>query len=408
MILAIVFVLIAVRQVGRVRLQIWQVVLGGAVAVLLTGQISPLAALSYIDPTVIVFLLGIFVVGEALTESGYIQHIAYRIFRRAGSIDSLVLLVLFGMGFASVFLLNDTVAIIGTPVVLLFAVREQINPKLMMLALAFAVTIGSVMSPIGNPQNVLIASSGLVSGEPFAAFFIHLAIPTVLNLLVAYLLLRLFYWREFSGRNLAPKGVAILDRKLAGLCKVSLAMLAASIMAYMLLLSLGSGISPNLAYIAVISALPILLLSDKRVQIVRNIDWSTIIFFISLFVLVGSVWQSGFIQGLVGVASLDFSSVPTIIAVNILGSQLISNVPMVMLYLKLLALKRLPVVAAMALAAGSTIAGNLFILGAASNVIIVQSAERRHSQTLTFVDFAKVGIPLTALNAIIYWAFLAL
>ncbi|MDE1823601.1 MAG: anion transporter, partial [Candidatus Micrarchaeota archaeon] len=128
----------AIRQIGRFRLQIWQIVLIGAVLVLLTGQISIAAAVSYIDPTVIVFLIGIFIVGEALTESGYMRSLVYRLFRRARSVDALVLLILFSMGFASMFLLNDTVAVIGTPVVMLFAIREHINPKLMLLSLAFA------------------------------------------------------------------------------------------------------------------------------------------------------------------------------------------------------------------------------------------------------------------------------
>ena len=407
-ILAIVFVLIAVRQIGRVRLQIWQVVLGGAIAVLATGQISPIAALSYIDPTVIVFLLGIFIVGEALTESGYMQYLSYRLFRRAKSIDALVLLVIFSMGFSSVFLLNDTIAIIGTPVVLLFATREHVSPKLMMLALAFAITIGSVMSPIGNPQNLLIASSGILSGGAFVTFFAYLAIPTILNLFVVFILLRIFYRKEFSAKRLVHANVKIKDSELAGLCRISLALLIMLIFAFIIVRLSNIGIDLNLAYIAVISALPILILSEKRVHIARGIDWSTIVFFIALFVLVGSVWQSGFIQGLISGSNLDVSSVPTLLVVNIVGSQFISNVPMVLLYLKLLAFKHLSAAAAMALAVGSTIAGNLFILGAASNVIIVQNAERRHGQTLTFMDFARIGIPLTVLNAAIYWAFLAL
>jgi Na+/H+ antiporter NhaD/arsenite permease-like protein len=407
-VLAIVFVLIAVRRVGTLRLQIWQVMLAGAIAVLLTGQISPLTAISYVDPTVIVFLLGIFVVGQALTESGYMQYLSYRLFRRAKSVDSLVLLILFAMGLASAFLMNDTLAIIGTPVMLFFAARERINPKLMLMALAFAVTIGSVASPIGNPQNLLIASSGLLGAEPFATFFARLAIPTVINLLIAFALLRLFYRDEFRGRRLAHESIKIKDVKLAGICKISLSLLVISIIAYITTLSLKIDMGFNLAYIAVISAAPILILSEKRARIVRDIDWGTIVFFIALFILVGSVWQSGFINTLMQGSGINFDSMPAIFGVSIIGSQFISNVPMVLLYLKLLSLTKLPVAAVMALAAGSTIAGNMFILGAASNVIIVQNAEKRSGQTLTSLDFAKIGIPLTILSALVYWAFLSL
>lgn len=165
-----VFVLIATRQVGRVRLQIWQVMLLGAMVVILTGQISPYKALCAIDPDVMLFLFGMFVVGRALEESGYLWHLSYKLFRRAKSVDLLILLFLFEMGFASALLMNDTVAIIGTPLVLFWARKHGISPKLLLMALDFAVTIGSVMSPIGNPQNLLIAISGGMR-EPFITFF---------------------------------------------------------------------------------------------------------------------------------------------------------------------------------------------------------------------------------------------
>jgi Na+/H+ antiporter NhaD/arsenite permease-like protein len=97
-VLALVFILIAVRQVGRFRLRIWQIMLAGAVIVLITGQISPQAALHSIDTDVMLFLFGMFVVGQALEESGYLSHLSYRFFKGAKSLDALVLLILAGMG----------------------------------------------------------------------------------------------------------------------------------------------------------------------------------------------------------------------------------------------------------------------------------------------------------------------
>jgi len=120
-ILLIVFVLIAVRQIGNVKLQIWQVMLFGASAVLATGQISPEDALKSINLDVILFLFGVFVVGHALEESGYLSHLSCKFFRKARTVDRVVLFILFGGGAGSAFLMNDTLAIIGTPVVLLLA-----------------------------------------------------------------------------------------------------------------------------------------------------------------------------------------------------------------------------------------------------------------------------------------------
>ncbi len=406
-VLAISFVLIAIRQIGSIRLQIWQIILGGAVIVLITGQISPIAAISYIDPTVIVFLVGIFILGEALTRSGYIQYLAYRVFRHFRSVDKLILAILFFIGFASMFMLNDTMAIIGTPIVMLFAIKEGINPKLMLLSLAFAITIGSVASPIGNPQNLLIASSGLVNG-PFVTFFSNLLIPTLINLFVAYLVLKLFFKSEFKDKQLTHSYMGIKDKGLARLCKVSLVLLGVSVFSYIAIEVFGFIHGLSFAYIAIIPALPILLFSKERVSIVKHIDWPTIVFFIALFVLVGSVWQSGFLQYVINDLHLKVNYIPTVLITSVIGSQFISNVPMVLLYLKLLAYTHVTTATAMALAAGSTIAGNLFILGAASNVIIVQMAERKYRSYLSFFDFAKVGVVVTVLNILIYWLFLTM
>ena len=103
--LLIVFVLIAVRQVGNIRLRIWQIMLAGALVVLVTGQISPADALAAISADVMLFLFGVFIIGQALEDSGYLGHLAYRLFSRARSLNGLVLFILFGMGILSALLL---------------------------------------------------------------------------------------------------------------------------------------------------------------------------------------------------------------------------------------------------------------------------------------------------------------
>jgi Na+/H+ antiporter NhaD/arsenite permease-like protein len=95
-----------------------------------------------------------------------------------------------------------------------------------------------------------------------------------------------------------------------------------------------------------------------------------------------------------------------IMGVSIMLSQLLSNVPLVALYLPVLTQAGASTAGMMALAAGSTIAGNLTILGAASNVIIIQNAEKRSSSTINFLEFVKIGAPLTVINAAVYWLFL--
>jgi len=404
-ILALVFLLIAVRQVGRFTFRIWQVMLFGALAVLLTGQISPADALRSINIDVMLFLFGMFVIGRALEESGYLAHISYEIFKKADTAKKLLLFILLVFGLLSAFLMNDTIAIIGTPVVLLLARKHQMNDKPLLLALAFAVTIGSVMSPIGNPQNLLIAlGSGMEN--PFFTFLKFLFIPTILNLIAAYFLLMYFYKEHFNNGGLQHSQEPIHDNRLAILSKASLIMVSLLILAKIGLTISGSDIEFKLTSIAVISMLPIVLFSRRRLEIVKTIDWHTLIFFAAMFIMMESVWETGFFQGIIG--SLDFNllTVGAILAVSILLSQLISNVPLVALYLPMLIHEGAGTPEFVALAAGSTIAGNLLILGAASNVMIIQNAEKRGGSIITFLDFAKIGIPLTLLNTGIYWAYL--
>ncbi len=403
-ILAIVFILIAVRHIGKVRLQIWQIMLLGALGVLLTGQISPVDALKSINLDVMLFLFGMFIVGQALEESGYLSHLSHQFFRKARSLDGLVLLILLGMGTLSAFLLNDTLAIIGTPAILLLAKKNDIQPKILLLALAFAVTIGSVTSPIGNPQNLLIALNGNIE-NPFATFARFLLLPTVVNLLLAYLLLRLFYREHFRPKQLTNCPESIKDHRLATLSKISLILLVILVLAKIVTVILSVQIDFRLTYIALISALPIVLFSPKRLTTIQKIDWYTLIFFAAMFVLMESVWISGFFQSILNATHSNLTSVSMILIVSVLLSQLISNVPLVVLYLPMLIQLGASTKEMMALAAGSTIAGNLSILGAASNVIIIQNAEKRSGDTLTLLEFVKVGVPLTIVNVLVYWLF---
>ena len=403
-VLAIVFILIIIRRIGKFRFQIWQIMALGAVAVLITLQISPLNALKAINLDVMFFLFGMFIVGEALVDSGYLSYLSYRLFGRAKSLDTLVLLILFGMGITAAFLMNDTLAIIGTPVVLLLSRKAQTTPKILLLALAFAVTIGSVTSPIGNPQNLLIAINGNVA-NPFITFFRYLLLPTLINLLLAYFLLRLFYRKQFDHKTLSDHPEPIKDLKLALLSRISLVLLAVLVLAKIITVFAGLKIDFRLTYIALTAALPIILFSPKRLAIIRKIDWSTLVFFIAMFILMASVWNSGVFQNVINSTKMTLTSVPVIMGISVVLSQFISNVPLVALYLPMLMNMGVTNSGLMALAAGSTIAGNLSILGAASNVIIIQNAEQKSGETLTFWEFVRVGVPLTAINVFIYWLF---
>ena len=248
-ILLMVLLLIAVRQVGSFRFEIWQVMCAGAAAVLLTGGIKPGAALKAVDLDVMLFLFGMFAAGQVFELSGWLAHAKYELFKRAGSGESLLLMLVFFMGLSSAFLMNDTLAIIGTPVVLLLARKHAISPKALLLALAFSITVGSVMSPIGNPQNLLVAVKGEVPA-PFLTFMKYLALPTLLNLGFVFLLVRYFYPEDFTAARLSHSQEPVKDKALARLARVTAAVLALAIGAKILLVSISPGLDFRLTWIA--------------------------------------------------------------------------------------------------------------------------------------------------------------
>ena len=379
--------------------------LGGAVAVLLLGQIAPADALSAINIGIMVFLFSMFVVGEALSRSGYLDLLAHRFFGRARTPGTLLALVIFGFGVLSALLMNDTLAVIGTPLVLGLAARCRLPKKMLLFALAFAITTGSVASPIGNPQNLLVATQGGMMA-PFVTFAVWLLLPTLVALAAAWLVLFLYYRREMTGElpdNSPAQETAPADPGLVRIVKVSLAILVCLALANIIVSLLTGAIIIPLPLIGLAAALPIIIFSGQRLEVIKGIDWPTLVFFAAMFVLMAAVWQTGFFQSVAG--SGGVTSVPAILGTSVIVSQFISNVPFVALFQPLIMQAGGTTAQLMALAAGSTIAGNLTILGAASNVIIVQQAEAR-GETLTFWEFAKIGIPLTVIQVGIYAVFL--
>ena len=404
-VLVIVFLLIAFRQAGGLRFEIWQVMCCGAAAVLLAGRISPAAALAAIDTDVLLFLFGMFAAGQVLELSGWLAHAKYEVFKRADTEEGLLLVLIFFMGISAAFLMNDTVAIIGTPVALLLAKKHGIMPKALLLALAFSITVGSVMSPIGNPQNLLVAVKGGVH-DPFLTFFKYLALPTFINLAAVFFFIRRSYPEEFTRCPLRHAQEPVKDKELARLARWTVGVLALMITAKIFLVALCPQLDFRLTWIALAAAAPGLIFSPRRLEIIKKTDWSTLAFFAAMFVLMRAVWDTGTFQALINRSGADITGTGAITAVSVILSQFISNVPLVALYLPMLQHAGAGTHALMALAAASTVAGNMFILGAASNVIIIQAAEKKAGQTITFMEFARIGLPLTLVNCAVYWFFL--
>ena len=451
LVLIAVLLLISARSFMRTEVKIWHIMLCGALAVLALGQISVWDAAKAINYDVIVFLAGAFIVGRALSESGALNPYIERFFANPRTEKHFFLVFTAAAGFLSAFLMNDTVAIIGTLFAITLSKRMNISAEILLMTLAFSVTTGSVLSPVGNPQNLLIALSEGFTGSaafgglsaasnPFLVFGAYLILPTLISLLLIYPVMKLCYPNFSAGcgglaaiegaegacgtkpDSSATSEVAVVDEKLAKIAKLSLGVLV-----FMILLKGAASFfnyseAVRLPIIAVAAALPVILFSKRRFEMVAGIDWGTIIFFAAMFVLMQSAWDSGFIQGLLNLEAANaavtgtaagglnaggaeagtlFTSASVIYLLGITVSQLVSNVPFVALFLPLMADSGANAAVYMALAAGSTLAGNLLIFGAASNLIIIQNAER-YGSTIGFLNFARVGIPLTVAQSAVF------
>jgi len=236
--LALVIALIIFRRVGKYEVPIWASMAIGAAIVLLTGAITPLAAWNAIDFGVIAFLFGAFAIARALEASGLLEQYTYQAIGKAKNYRDLLLIIIFGTGFLSALLMNDIFAVVGTPIIILMARKLGLSAKPFLLALAFAVTIGSVFSPIGNPQNLLIATKSNMQ-SPFVLFAAHLLLPTIINLAIAFMLIRFFYpeTKETKELKLSENVSMVRDAKLARIAK-----LCAGIFALLILLRVLAGL----------------------------------------------------------------------------------------------------------------------------------------------------------------------
>ena len=415
-IFAIVYLLIAFRNFRQFKLPIWTIMLAGAVAMISSGVIPLQTAYNSINLDVIFFLLGMFSIVAAMDLSGLLEYFTARMVRLAKTPQNALALVLFGMGLLSAFLVNDTLALTATPIMLGLARHMRINPKVLLITLALGVTIGSVMTPVGNPQNLLIAlSTGLPN--PMLDFLHFLVPPTVAGLVITYAILRYYFRRDLAQsadtfQESSPPP-AVRDRRLARLS----AWVAGTVVVGFFLVGIGQlfGVQGNfnLGTVSLIGATIIYLLSGRRREILASIDWGIIVFFLSLFIVVQGFWDSNALQSLMSyLPALNpadlMVSLGVIILVSLVFSQFISNVPFVAVYIRVMQAAGFTgsnVKAWVALAGASTLAGGLSLLGAASNVIILEQAESR-GFGFSSVEFSKVGLLVTIPNILVLYLFL--
>lgn len=389
--------------------------LAGAIAMLFAGVIPIQTAYASINLEVIFFLLGMFSIVAAMDLSGLLEYLTARLVRFSKTPQKALALVLFGIGLVSAFLVNDTLALAATPIMLGLSKQMRIRPAVLLITLSLAVTIGSLMTPVGNPQNLLIALTTGIQ-NPMFDFLYYLVPPTVVGMLVTYFVLKRYFRRDLEESVQYFQNVALVpvkDRRLARLSAFVAGIVVAGFFIVGIAQLFGIQGNINLGTVSLLGATIIYLVSSRRREILASVDWGIIVFFLSLFIVVQGFWSSNALQSLLlylpALNPMDIAlSLAIIILTSLVFSQLLSNVPFVAVYIKVMQAAGFTgdnVKAWITLAGASTLAAGLSLLGAASNVIILEESERRGSG-FGSLEFTKVGILVTIPNILILYFFI--
>lgn len=408
------YLVIGLQRIPRLHIGRPAGALLGAVAMVAFGVLDFEAAKAAIDLDTILFLLGMMIILGYLELSGFFEVVERRILGFARSARALLWLVVLSAGALSALFMNDTVCLMLTPILVRVTRRLGLPPAPYLIALATAANIGSTCTIIGNPQNALIA---VRSGIGFLPFLGALGPVAAVGLVAAGLLLSFLHRRVITTAPLVVPPPREARPVQPYMLTASLAAGAGMVVALM------AGARPATAAMTAGAAV-ILAGAARPREALRQVDWSLLLFFGGLFVVMRAVEQAGLAQALVAgitgpLGHADPAGAATAtaagatlgrlaLAVTLL-SQAVSNVPAVMLFVP--SLQAIPAPAAealwLALAAFSTLAGNLTIIGSVANVIVFETA-RRDGVDVGFLEYLKAGVPLTLVTLLAAWGWLTL
>ncbi len=381
---------VAIGRFPRLHMNRATIALVGATTLVLVGAITFAQAYDSLDADTLVLLFAMMVVNVNLSFAGFFRLIGQKVIHWARTPRQLLALIMISSGILSAVFLNDTIVLMFTPMVLEMALALKRNPVPYLMGLATAANIGSTATITGNPQNMII---GVASAIPYAVFTRYLAPVAVGGLLLAWIILVVVYRREFDNHEFQlEKGAAVQYHR---------ALLIKGCVAVVLML-IGFLTHLPIPLSALLAAS--LLLVTRRLKperVFREIDWSLLVFFAGLFVVTGAIEKSGISAQLFRVLSpIAQRSMALFSGVSTVLSNLVSNVPAVLLFRPLVPHLADPQQAWLNLAMSSTLAGNLTLLGSVANLIVAESAKRQNVN-LSFKEYLKTG-PLITLITLIW------
>jgi Na+/H+ antiporter NhaD/arsenite permease-like protein len=371
-------------------------IIGGALVVV-TGVLPWERAVAAVDAHTLVLLFGMMIVAAYLRLSGFFRLVTYAAVRRAHTPVGLLALIIVAAGVLSALFVNDVVCLVMAPIVLDLARQLRLPPVPYLIALATAANVGSVATLTGNPQNMLVGS---FSGISYRAFLLREAPVAVIGLALVFGVIWLVYRRQLPT---ALPAADLEDRFAVHYPLMIKTIIAVAVM----LVAFLAGVP--IALVAIGGAAYTLL--TRRVnpeKVYREIDWGLLVLFTGLFVVIGAVEETGLAAEALGWASAAGLHRPLVLTVVTAAlSNLVSNVPAVLLFKSVIPTFGEPVRAWLLLAMASTLAGNLTILGSVANLIVVEQA-RGAGIPVGFLEYSKVGVPITVLTLLVGWLLLVL
>ena len=389
-IFVITYVLISGRQLKILPLNRPAAALLGAVLMIATGVVTPERAYRAINYDTLVLLLGMMLISAYLYLAHFFEWAADLVLNFSRTPARLLLYVTLTSGILSALLVNDTICLMLTPLVVAVIRRGKLPLLPYLVALATSANIGSVATLVGNPQNMIIGHFSHVSFSEFSRSLMPVA---VIGMAINFFILR-FGFRKMlpataidHAKHLVPK----LERGLFALVCVVLVSIFAGFLAGL-----------NLAWTAMAGAALVMVLARRDTRdVLKLVDWHLLLFFAALFVVVDGLRDTGLPDALYSRLQPIFgSSVPAqvwnLTWFSVVGSNVFSNVPFVLVAGNWIARFAEPALMWKVLALATTFAGNLTIVGSVANMIVVESA-RDHIQ-IGFWDYARFGIPITILT----------
>ncbi|HEY1242995.1 MAG TPA: anion transporter [Bryobacteraceae bacterium] len=377
------YLVLAVGRLPGFRVDRTGAAIIGASLMLAANILTVEEAYAAINYDTIMLLFGMMIVVANLRLSGFFTLVSAWVVERARRPLLLLTGIVVVSGVFSAFFVNDTMCLVLTPLVLDIAQKLRRNPVPYLLAVAMASNVGSVATITGNPQNMMIGSFSRI---PYPAFAAQLAPIAAVGLLLTVIAIAVIYREEFREEKPLP-----IPHEPAPVNRV---LLWKSLVVAIIMMGFFFAGQP-VPKVAVIAGA--LLLLTRRVnpeKIYREIDWGLLVMFIGLFIVIAGLEKTTVAADLFAAASrYHLERTAPMSVFTALLSNLVSNVPAVLVFKGFVSHLPDAAHAWLTLAMSSTLAGNLTVLGSVANLIVVQKS--RHSVRISFWEYAKTGVPLT-------------